>query len=940
MQFNLKCLLFFLLLAWRGTVLGQGIFHETINRQSGLISEQVYAVFKDSKGYIWCTTDEGLFRYNGKQFTAFKSNSNLSLTGSNIKEDAFGRIWYQTFDGYFLYVSGDKLKALPFVQTSGFKPYVLTATHLYFVTDNGIARTDLKTLKTSILIAGKGFEYCHLLGDYLYFGDSAIYKYHLTSRKKQLVYSIHARFNSLITFVVNNQLLIADRIHSQTPIYILDHSGLIKRYPLRFNQTIQNVYFQNGNYWFFTPIGIYCLDEHFKPATVPRILENQNVSSVTQDLDGNFWIGSPSSGIFIIKDLKSLEYSLPDDQFSAISQKNGTIFTGTKTGQILEHDHNLIPHVYYDTKTNHHILFMDFRSFPNWNFFTGNGLTMINTQTKQLLHNPASVKQISKINDQTVAFAATGFSGYSTIGQLSSDRISEYNCIREIRAKSCTYDSLEKCIYIASNKGLICLKKQKYQYIKHLNKPILTKALLYFNRDLYGITNNGTLFRIRKNQYREVETALRFKTIKRFHDRIYLSTNDEIYSFHNDRLTKLKTLNKSNFIIDFEIIGRKLFILSPQKLIQLSLSHEKQSNEKPHVYIQTVNFNGKPLPVSKWKNVPFHSNSITIVPEIVNFNFHEDYRFYYQINGKIYPISESNPTITLAELSPGDYAITVFAKQKNSPQIISQTRLPLITILPPFWKQYWFLALIAIGIIAGLYTLYRARLKHVEHRNEIKLNQLELENNLKESRLQLIKSQMNPHFFFNSLNNIQSYIFTNETKEASLYLSKLSRLTRKILEFSDVNSISITEEIESLQLYLEIQKMRFSDLDFSITFDGNVNPDNVQIPTMLFQPYVENSILHGLSHSTKSKVLTIHFQLLSPKILNVIIEDNGIGRRKSQEINDKNLAKNQSFATKANLARIQLLNKEHYNIHIAYTDLGDLNEESKGTRVTINIELK
>ena len=190
-----------------------------------------------------------------------------------------------------------------------------------------------------------------------------------------------------------------------------------------------------------------------------------------------------------------------------------------------------------------------------------------------------------------------------------------------------------------------------------------------------------------------------------------------------------------------------------------------------------------------------------------------------------------------------------------------------------------------------------------------------------------------------AINNIQSYIFTNETKEASQYLSKFSKLTRKILEFSDVDTVSLKEEIESLQLYLELQQMRFKDLEFSITLKDIAQPESIKIPTMLIQPYVENAILHGLSHTVLDKKLEIEFNYQLPNLLVATIFDNGIGRVKSSELNVFNTSKPKSFATKANLERIMLLNKNQYKIDVNYKDLYTENQEAAGTIVTIKIAL-
>ena len=208
-----------------------------------------------------------------------------------------------------------------------------------------------------------------------------------------------------------------------------------------------------------------------------------------------------------------------------------------------------------------------------------------------------------------------------------------------------------------------------------------------------------------------------------------------------------------------------------------------------------------------------------------------------------------------------------------------------------------------------------------------------------ETEQRLNRVRINPHFFFNAINNIQSYIFTNETKEAATYLSKFSKLTRKILEFSDVDSISLKDEIASLQLYLELQQMRFKDLKFEIKHDSILNLESIKIPTMLFQPYVENAILHGLSHSNKDKKLEIKFEWEASNLLIGTIYDNGIGRIKSAELNQLNTSKPKSFATKANIERIMLLNKDQYQIDVNYEDLYNENSESQGTKVTIKIEL-
>ncbi len=289
--------------------------------------------------------------------------------------------------------------------------------------------------------------------------------------------------------------------------------------------------------------------------------------------------------------------------------------------------------------------------------------------------------------------------------------------------------------------------------------------------------------------------------------------------------------------------------------------------------------------------------------------------------------------------APGEYSIQLGLMNKNTSEINFTVKPITFEISPPLWKRAWFITIIICSFLLMSFLLYRWKILQLKKKNAEKLAQITLEKNLKESKLQLIKSQMNPHFFFNAINNIQSYIFTNDTQVASAYLSKFSKLTRKILEVSDTDTVTLQDEIDTLKLYLELQKMRFEDFNFKISYDENIRLNDVKIPTMLFQPYVENAILHGLAHSNGEKNLAIEFRVDKTHQLITTIQDNGIGRVKSAQLNKLNTSKPKSFATKANLDRIMLLNKDQYNITIDYIDLYDENEESNGTLVTIKMKI-
>jgi LytS/YehU family sensor histidine kinase len=222
-------------------------------------------------------------------------------------------------------------------------------------------------------------------------------------------------------------------------------------------------------------------------------------------------------------------------------------------------------------------------------------------------------------------------------------------------------------------------------------------------------------------------------------------------------------------------------------------------------------------------------------------------------------------------------------------------------------------------------------------KNRILQEKIKIEKELYKSTLSSIKAQMNPHFLFNALNTIQSFIYTNDRKTASSYLVSFSELTRMILDMSNRELVSLSEEITALNLYLKLEKMRFED-DFSYVMNTeNLPHQNFQIPSMLIQPYVENAIKHGLLHKKGERKLEIRFEYIQ-SILNVQIEDNGIGIEASQKLNKSKNQKHESFSTHANQKRFEILNQMNQQ-HIGVEIITIKNEDNsvKGTLVSLSI---
>ncbi|MEM0519284.1 MULTISPECIES: histidine kinase [Aequorivita] len=200
--------------------------------------------------------------------------------------------------------------------------------------------------------------------------------------------------------------------------------------------------------------------------------------------------------------------------------------------------------------------------------------------------------------------------------------------------------------------------------------------------------------------------------------------------------------------------------------------------------------------------------------------------------------------------------------------------------------------------------------------------------------LKSLRSQMNPHFIFNALNSVNSFIAVNDERAANKYLTDFSLLMRSVLENSEEDFIPLEKEIELLELYTNLEHFRFKDkFDYTISVDENINLNNFVIPPMLLQPYVENAVWHGLRYKKEKGLLEINFEKIDSKTIKISIIDNGIGREKSKQFKTENQKKQKSKGMGNTQRRIGILNAM-YNDKITVT-VKDVFENNEGTKVEL-----
>jgi ligand-binding sensor domain-containing protein/two-component sensor histidine kinase len=325
----------------------------------------------------------------------------------------------------------------------------------------------------------------------------------------------------------------------------------------------------------------------------------------------------------------------------------------------------------------------------------------------------------------------------------------------------------------------------------------------------------------------------------------------------------------------------------------------------------------------KYISLPSTKNSIAI--HFALENAEENTTYYYKLNNVWH--SSNNGIIELAGLENGTYKIMVANQQKDT----SVNDFISITIRPPFYKSWWFITLCILSFGGILYVFFKTKTNNIRKQA---LLQKTYEQKLVESEMQTLRSQMNPHFMFNTLNSINSYIIQNKTTLASEYLTTFSKLMRSILELSKQETVSLAKEITALKMYIQLEALRLENkFDYSISVAADIDEDSVKIPSLIIQPFVENAIWHGLHNKDTKGNIVIQVKETTDHNLVITIEDDGIGRKAAASIKQEQL-KHKSYGIDITINRLKLLNN---NNSVTFYDLYDESNIAAGTKVTIQL---
>jgi sensor histidine kinase YesM len=949
-------------------VFAQQFNFTNVGTSKGLPSSECYGMMQDSKGYMWIRTLNGLCKFDGKKFKIFTKKEGLKSNAIYvINEDKKQRIWFATSSSHIGYIYNDSIYYLPsseaFAKENGYgqKVFYQIAIDEKF---NVLVSSHERAYKFNADTEYKTYD-LYTQNDY-YINIVEINKQPFCIpdtvsklrelQKRQFKFSVFGHQLELFwdettirQGIIRMTYPCKDNkgnvfFHFNNRLYFLNRLGALKEYT--FENLIYHVFIdKENNLWIgLNSRGLLMFPDANINLEPKRMLEEETVSGINQDFEGGLWVSTLNKGLFYCKNLFN-ENLVNDTRFNYKPEMlkiiEGKMFISDFKSGIVKLD---IPKstVFYKKmsidKTQIGILDIDKVS---------DGFILSGRNCLYKLDNDFNFKEKilwdKKLNLSAGSYNTIVTSKKQIIG-ISKNYFTNYTDNFWYKLPSFGNDILEvdENIFVATKNGLMLFDEKLKDKFKVLIRNENIIKLLLIDHNLFAFCRDGKVFKF-DNQLKSKKYNLGNVSIN---DACYsdvntliLASNTGIY-FLNLLDGKIKLLNTSDGILDNEVFKIAIFnnmayYSTNYGIGRFALDKVKNNLIAPKIFLASAKSNE-----NKGFNPSFiypYNSSFTFNFDIITFKDGGPLKLTYKLAGynKEWNSNESGE-VTYTNLTDGTYSLLVYAT--NSAGVKSKVMQLPILIEKPFFKSAWFLLLLIAMLVLLAYVIYKITYHFINKRevNKTKVNKL-----LAEYQLMGLKAQMNPHFIFNCLNSIQKYVLEHDTKQAYTYMAKFSKLIRFVLDISDKTFVALSDELELVKIYVELEQLRFDKkFEFVIELNENIEPDEIVVPSLLIQPYLENAIWHGIMNlpdHTKGEV-KIKASIINQHI-EIEIKDNGIGRKRAKMLTQKN---HQSKGMSINQKRIEAINyllKTH-NATIEIVDMLDADGEALGTKVIIKLPLK
>jgi cbb3-type cytochrome oxidase subunit 3 len=943
-----------------------------LTEKDGVPDNEFYDIIEDDEGYIWLAADKGLFRFDGVNYKKIQHPEQRGLSVFNLNKDANGTIWYVNISGQVFYIEneesvlfGDYKKIF-----KGELPQLSISKHLIILYSKLQLSIFDRTTKKEVYNLDIEKEYGLLepkvIDNYLYYSTvlNAV-KLNLTNLEKEEklpILNYYSRYIQASQFLSTKQDALVYFTRSEkegVEFYRLSKGfknsieSLKDSFP---NVKIVNSKSINNQLWYCTENGVYiCEIEGNEVVVKQHLFPNQFITSVLVDKHTNYWFTTINNALFVVPNfaINTASLDLQNDKIKAVKLgKQDELLINTINYKLHKYNVSSKEKLTYTYKGKPDIHYSVYNPFNKKYYgYTNLGVYEFNSNLKEenLSISASTLKDMCFINKDKIVFA---FGSIVTIDEGFYKHKKLF--YKRARGYAVTYDTITKTSYFATIDGLFAVDENyKEKEITFKGQSIYIKDLEQtadgtlwcssFKNGLFAIKNNKVV-----KQYTTKNGLLSNNNpiIKAKKNSLWIAGENGIQYFNTtsqnfQNLTKREGIGSYNYN-GLEIIDDNVYISSPEQLIYFNEKEVFKSYNTPEVYFTSISIANVKQPIQTTYNLQEKASLIDIYFNAIGYKTGSSGKFEYRLIGLQNNWIESVAGISNVQyntLLEGEYRFQIRNVTDNKSEVVTKEIQFIVT--KPFWEKLWFYVLLSLLFLGIVSLFYRKKIKTQEAEKNELLKQLEVNNELVNLKLENLRSQMNPHFVFNALNSIQDYILSNKKDLAGDYLGKFADLIRAYLDHSTKGKLTLEEEIRTLSMYMELEKLRFEDsLEYTIETEESINPELTSIPTMLIQPYVENALKHGLLHKRNNKKLSISFSKFTEGIIQCIIEDNGVGREKSKALNRKRLQQHKSFALKATNERLALLNYgKSKKVGVQIIDLMSIKNESVGTKVILKIPI-
>jgi ligand-binding sensor domain-containing protein/two-component sensor histidine kinase len=946
---------------WIGTRGGglsrfDGTTFQTFSEKDGLVNSYVSSLVQDRKKMLWIGTNDGLSYFDGIKFRTIQHPKLFNAFAiHDISIRANGEVWVAT--NYGLYrVEGRKLVEMN--GRYGLKPKSVNTLlfdekdQLWFGTGAGLFSINLHTAKTTSWgLKSKVMRNsitCLSLdknGD-LWFGTYGDGAYCKQGDKAFRVDLKHELYTETVFDIFFDQKGVGWLATLRKGVIQYDPST--KKFAT-FNEKngignnhVRTIFCDNsGAFWFGTSGGgiSQFTSKLFTHYTTSAGLGGNFVYSIYRDHSGKLWTGTSQNGVSV----------LDETGFFQLNKANG--FDAVKVKAIAEDKKGTL---YFGTE--------------------GQGIGMLKSGTFSWVKGTkgAYVRQMITDSKGSVWVATSG-DGLLKInqknGRVESFRVK--NGILQNRLTAVFIDSKGRIWYGTESGGVgIIDPKTKQRYYLTESEGLVSNAIRCITEDKLGHVWIGT-------------AGAGVVELKFAGKPMIVSTLNSKSGLYSANVYLIVFDQKGNLFIGTES-GLDMIQFSKQRKIK-TIKHYAQGDgflgvetcqnavfkdKDGRVWFGTINgltcYNPANLSINKIPPVlsitdiqlfyesmgkignldlSYDQNHLSFLFKGINLRNPEGVKYSWKMkgfDGKWSPWSKEQ-RIVYSNVAPGKYVFMVRAKNEDG--FISEKPLSVqISISAPFWKTVWFIAFEIIISLLLIWLIIRFQTRRVRLKAKEAQRQAELARDLVELEQKALRLQMNPHFIFNALNSIQGLIGTENETKARYYLAKFARLMRQILDNSRVSTISLEEEIATLENYLLIEQFCSGNkFTYEIRMDLETEMNFIRIPPMLIQPFIENAIKHGFKFEANQQDKTGKIEILFSETetgIRCLIRDNGIGRKAARKLTQNSTeAYHVSSGLSITQDRLDLLSESDETHRVQITDLLDENNQSSGTEVELFIPL-